>query len=223
MLGVYFGNVLTTCTRSATLADVANEPSAVQLLWPDPESGPWEVTIYWRAQHGVPTPVGLDIKSWREWGGRLPRPTDDVAFPPVTGRLMRELPVGQLVEKTLDLWAQHLHPEWDPVHNPMEADTLDQFVALQPMWSEYVQQLEKEREAVDSNMRHGRDLGDDHYRRVAGIYATAVQAGERPTQKVADTLTISKSAAAKQVARARKRGFLPSTSRGRVGRLTEEL
>lgn len=199
-------------------------PSPVSALWPDPTSGPWEVTIYWRAQHGVPTPVGVELKTWRgNWADtRLPRPTDNVEFPPVTGRLLRELPVGRLVETTLARWTQFLHPEWDPTLNPMEAD-LEGFMKLSPRMAELISESEPERQAVDGGRKHGRGLGSTHYERVAQVYKEAVRLGQSPVQSVAEAFQVSKSNAAKYVARAREQGFLPQTTRGRVGPIETEL
>jgi transposase len=50
---------------------------------------------------------------------------------------------------------------------------------------------------------------------VAEVYRDAWARGEPPTRGVADHFTISKSAAAKQVAKAREMGLLPPTSRGK--------
>lgn len=51
---------------------------------------------------------------------------------------------------------------------------------------------------------------------VARIYTEAWRKGEPPTKAVAEALGISRSAAAKQVARARALGFIATTERGRA-------
>lgn len=207
---------------------MADPPRETSVLWPDPDQGPWLVKVWWRAQHGVPTPVGLSLTSWtddeRASGPHnlLPSPTDDVALPRVDGQLVRRLPVGELVEttrtalqgvltETLAGAVQHL-VELQPAHRAVAEARLQN-------WTEQTQDL---REALDSG-RRGRDLGDDHYREVAAVYAQALQDGRPPTKAVQEHFTVEKSTAAKKVARARERGFLPKTTRGRVGPVTEEL
>lgn len=49
---------------------------------------------------------------------------------------------------------------------------------------------------------------------VPAIYCLARAAGDNPTQAVADELKIGRSAAAQRVARARRAGLLPATTRG---------
>ena len=50
----------------------------------------------------------------------------------------------------------------------------------------------------------------------AALYASALSVGQHPTAAVAAGLNISRSAAAKRVARARALGLLPATTRGKV-------
>jgi len=52
---------------------------------------------------------------------------------------------------------------------------------------------------------------------VAAVYRQAWEDGRSPTQAVADHFSISQSAAAKRVSRARQVGYLPLTTRGRPG------
>lgn len=65
----------------------------------------------------------------------------------------------------------------------------------------------------------GRPLqyGHDHLVRVASIYREAWTAGGHPTKTVAQRLHMSRSAAAKWVAKARDAGLLAPTERGRAG------
>lgn len=217
------GNVMTERFRTDTLEGVATPPRAVELgLWPDPKVGPWRVIVWWRAQHGVPVPVGIQVTSWVEHEERrltgahntLPGAEDDVPLPALTGQLVRSMPVGKFIEQTNALWWQLLHThEQTPVPPEWQAS-----------WEAWQAESASERAAVDGGRRAGtRDLGDDHYREVARIYAEAVRRREPPTKAVAEAFTIEKSSAAKQVARARERGFLPKTTRGRVGNIKEEL
>jgi hypothetical protein len=56
---------------------------------------------------------------------------------------------------------------------------------------------------------------DEGLRAVAEEYQRAYAAGEAPTKAVARAFKLSRSGAAKRVARARERGFLPKTEQGR--------
>jgi len=65
-----------------------------------------------------------------------------------------------------------------------------------------------------------REWGDDHYRKVAAIYAIAWRSGEAPTQAVErhpDFAPISHSTAARWVRECRKRGFLGKTEKRVAG------
>ena len=204
------GNVQTNRSRLAIIESMATPPRETDFLWPSPSAGPWWVKIWWRSQHGMPVPVGLSLKSWvtheesraTGWHNALPGPEDDVAFPAITGKMLRALPFGEFIETTHQQYAN--------------------LVNL-PSWRNWPGSA-ADRAALSSGRRVGtRDLGDDHYEQVAQIYRDAVQQREKPTMAVAQAFTISKSAAAKQVARARERGFLPPTSRGVVGPTKEGL
>jgi hypothetical protein len=56
-----------------------------------------------------------------------------------------------------------------------------------------------------------RQYGPDHWAQVVTIYSDAYGAGLPPTKAVADTFQVSRSTAAKWVARARRDGLLPKT------------
>lgn len=196
------------------------------------------IDLWWRVQRGVPTPVGISILGWtpsaaelheaadEQQGfeeGELPRPLpalprsdSEVEFPRITRTMMRELPVTELFESAREALVELL-----TLDVPENVD----FSAVpggEALLERLRQQVEPERASL-AKPRGGRDLGDDHYREVAQVYKAAVAAGDSPTKAVADHFTVSKSSAAKKVARARERDFLPPTSRGRVGPLTKEL
>lgn len=217
------GNVLLNRSRLVRLLPVAVEPRETDLLWPDPQTGPWWITTWWRVQHGVPTPVGFQLKSWvtypddaRRVGTHhnLPTSTEDVELPRIDGQLLRSLPVGGILTTLREQLAEYLNQNRDQTHWPEE--WLQKFA----QWRD---DTAEERAAFNSTRKPGRDLGDAHYRETAAVYAAAVEDGKAPTVAVAAHFHVSKSAAAKKVARARERGFLPPTTRGRVGPLTEEL
>jgi hypothetical protein len=216
------GNVLTYRFRPNRLACMALAPRETDFLWPDPKRGPWWVKIWWRLQHGVPVPVGLSLKSWvedEEAGtsgphNYLPGPRDDVALPQVDGKLLRSMPFGRMLADSRLQLLERLRHRVDDSRWPQ---------AWRDALAEWRQRVQPELDAVERGRRGGRDLGDDHYRHVAQVYAQAVQAGRPPTVAVAEQFQVEKSSAAKKVARARERGFLPPTTRGRIGRLTGEV
>jgi hypothetical protein len=67
--------------------------------------------------------------------------------------------------------------------------------------------------------RTGRPVerGPEHLAQVAKVYRDAFRAGERPTKVVAETWKVSRTTAAKWVARAREAGLLGPTTQRRAG------
>jgi len=69
-----------------------------------------------------------------------------------------------------------------------------------------------------ASRRRYRRLDDEFLARVAGIYGEAVEAGEPPTQAVADradVVVVSYDTAKRWVAKAAERGYLPKGRQGR--------
>jgi hypothetical protein len=200
--------------------DDPTAPFPGSVLWPDPSEGPWLVTVDWRIQFGVPTPVGLSIRSYTsgkpsEAGLPLPGPLDPIAFDRLEGRTLKALPFASIVRDTMDAAKSRAAREITRLDRAREASSAagDHLAAGA---------IRYKRGSADQVIKaeltpHGRDLGDAHYAEVARIYRLAAGTGA-PTRAVAEHFTIDKSTAAKQVARARARGFLPPTTRGRVGR-----
>lgn len=172
------------------------------LRWPDPEQGPWLVQIAWRDVDGLPIPVGMILRQVESDGGSKK----------VDGQVLRQLPFARLAQRTR---AQLIEGNsksaawWGTAANTAaNADA----------------RAEAEREAQDSRSFvesldvsvRPRFYDDNHYGEVARIYRANSHPGGKPTKAVQDALHLSKSAAAKQVARARARGLLePSSGRGR--------
>ncbi len=210
-------------------------PLSGTVLWTDPATGSqWAVTVSWQEQGGVPTPVGVQLSSWRSANSstlELPEYTAEVDLPRVDGTVLRRLPLAQLAQESRARVAEimssvaessrrsaarldALPPEvraqmpadlFDPTAQRLAADTLERFA-----------------HAYEDRPRGGRDLGDAHYAEVAAVYRQAVVDGRPPTKAVEDHFQVAKSSAAKKVARARERGFLPANpGKGRIGRLTD--
>ncbi len=225
------GNVWTTRTRCVHTVVMADPPHKTAILWPDPDVGPWLVQVWWRAQHGVPTPVGISLTSWADdpeasGAHQLPRGTDEVALPRLDGQVVRALPVGQVLDRARRQLRDQLAAAQATAREQLQAvderNTPARHAVAQARLQTVVERTSDLRVALDSG-RRGRDLGDEHYREVAVVYARALQEGRRPTKAVQEHFTVEKSTAAKKVARARERGFLPKTTRGRVGQVTEGL
>lgn len=221
------GNVLLMRSRPGMVPGMAERPDSGTILWPDAQAGPWAITVWWRVQYGAPVPVGLSIRSWCDGDetavdAALPPMDADVEFPRVDGLLLRRLPVKQLAAGALtqirSKSMRRAHELASEVTAGLAGNTPDL--------------LQQDVDRVQRHLDHhqsfapaprGRDMGDDHYREVAKVYVDALATG-KPTTAVAKHFQVEKSTAAKKVARARKRGFLPPTSgRGRAGRATEDL
>jgi hypothetical protein len=195
------------------------------VLWPDETTGPWAVRVFFSIQDLVPVPVGISITSWRaqdadQWPTRhLPEPLwAGGSLPRVDGVLLRRLPVAELVRRAQKQIANdlnaHLLRYTTELTDAGEVSEAELRAALA---------MQAAVDIMDGKRRGGRDLGDEHYREVAAVYAAALQTGEPPTKAVQQRFGIEKSSAAKQVARARERGFLPrSPGRGRTGGLKGE-
>ncbi len=203
------------------MTGMALPPRVVDVLWPDRLRGPWWCHVSWRLQHGIPTPVGIEVRSWvtpqearvSGWHNNLPDAAADVDLPRIDGQTMRNLPWGAIIEASREAMTDLL--ERDPDTSDWPAEWVKGLAA----WRD---DTAAERNALREG-RRGRDLGNGHYREVAEVYARAVQAGQPPTMAVAAHFQVEKSSAAKKVARARERGLLPPTTRGRIGRLREEV
>ncbi len=120
---------------------------------------------------------------------------------PITAALLRKFPVGELMasarrhHKDLERWIAESIPE------------------------QRTEALERA-EAWEGSMagRSGpKGYGAAHFAEVAVIYREEAMRGNKPTQAVADHFVVSKSAAAKWVARARTMGLLPAAQKGKAG------
>lgn len=65
--------------------------------------------------------------------------------------------------------------------------------------------------------RSGSPLTDDHLRQVAELYRAAVKRGDPPDETIAREMHAARSTAARWVAKARERGILGPSVRGRAG------
>jgi hypothetical protein len=192
-----------------------------EMLWPDAKRGPWYVRANWVEIDGRPECAGLNI-----WKGARQDPRNIVGYlelprttpAPIGAAELRTLPIGTIIN-TLRQQAAQL----DAIH---QKQTADAFVA-NPKWARAAPDTKKALLAPVSTEwdkpRRGRprDYGDEHFAEVARVYVDAWQgsAAQSPTQAVADHFGagVTRSAAAKWVARARAMGMLGPALRGRAG------
>ena len=206
-------------------------PHTSKALWPDPEHGPFRLRIYWGMVEGRVECVGFELTSVRnpdmpwdpsygdpddpetrrkmqepgDWSvaGWEPNPT------PITTSLLRRLNLAGIVEQTKK-WTADFHEYWLTVHPQKFADI-----------TRREEELESLRRLRGDKGRRGR-YGPDHWAAVARTYLRAYEFGEPPTQAVAEKFSVSKSTAAKWVAKARKLGLLGETTKGKAGGIRRE-
>jgi hypothetical protein len=203
-------------------------PHTSKALWPDQDTGPFRLRLYWGIVDGRVECVGLELTSvrnpdmpwdasygdpekpetWRkmdepgEWSppGFAPDPT------PVTTSLLRSLNLHTIVEDTKQ-WTADFHEYFLTRHPELLADL-----------SRDISRREEELEAVQrlrGKKRRGR-YGPDHWASVARTYLRALPTGA-PTTAVAKKFSVSKSTAAKWVRKTRDLGFLGETQKGKAG------
>jgi len=171
--------------------------------WPRP-AGRWPVKIHIETSSGVPRVVGISVGStahdarWLDWDSRRGRErTSEEA-----GKLLRELPELTTADlRTLQLPA-------------LLAEASKRFVDHYYA-QEHIADLDvaKERVAVFAQRARRWDL--DHFKEVARIYTAAYP--DEPTKAVAEALGLTRTTAAKHVARCRELGLLGRTVKGRAG------
>jgi transposase len=144
-------------------------------------------------------------------------PTEEAATGVVTASLLRELPAGRLIADakrteayTARTWAAS--KERDPELR-QAARVAGIEAATVRYWKSRRDKARRQLSAIEKS-RGGRPrLYDaDHFAEVAQVYLAG---GDTPTIAVAAHFYLSRSAAAKQVARARKLGLLAETTKGK--------
>jgi hypothetical protein len=139
---------------------------------------------------------------------------------PLTSSALRKLPFGTFVDDARRGYREGVHrgasmdPDaagWAPGLSRKDREALAS--ASRADARERLGRLELD----DERRRFGRPraYGAEHYAKVAEIYTAAWRQGGNPTMEVAERFQTSRSAAAKWVARARHKGLLPLTTKGR--------
>lgn len=166
------------------------KPISTRRLWPHPKNGPWIVDLTWMEIDGRFECVGAAIRSCAVDAGDMDFTGD---LRPVTTTAWRDVPIAGIIDEE-----RQLHHDWlaSKAANPVP---------------ELRDKIERWSPVSRPGPRPKHNLGE-----VATVYTTAWRAGTPPTKAVADELNVSRSAAAKLVARARTEGLLPATDKGRA-------
>jgi transposase len=129
--------------------------------------------------------------------------TPDAPEPePVTASAIRSVPLQRLIDKALAEETKNLR-RW--ARRAGDSDSGD-----------YLQARAAAAEAsLPRAQGRPREYSEEHFKEVADAYTRAWKIGDRPTKAVAEQWQVSRSTAAKWVARARATGLLPATERGR--------
>lgn len=173
-------------------------------LWPDPKTGPWLVQLRFRFIDGRPECVGIEITSSVEHDESLNRMFPDLVPTRLTATGVREVPFGELVARERQRTAESLREgAADPLNFPQESELMQRFAAE---WAE-----------GSKGRGRPREYGPDHWAEVANEYRRALAESDAPTKAVAQRWNVTKSAAAKWVARTRSMGLLPPARKGYPG------
>lgn len=211
-----------------------------EILWPDPESGPYLIRLEVTELNGRLECIAVEMQtlfflpvtakdlpslvertkamltgdSVEPSARRRPMRADPPA--PVTALALRSVPLGKLVNEFLERLREN------PIlaSQRLVSGTADDFRdAANELASRHTESEAEVIQQLASEPRRGgrKGYGDDHYATVAEVYATAWADGVHPTKAVAEHWLIAKTTAAKWVSRARDLGFLEPTTRGRPG------
>ncbi|MQA82929.1 MAG: hypothetical protein GEV10_31500 [Streptosporangiales bacterium] len=179
------------------------------------------VLIEWEAIRGRAEPVSITVRSVQPSDPPKRSVTRELAaaghaVAGVSATSVRKLGIGDMVDalrpQVAEEWRswRRRHPDQRPEpikHGDRKVWSLDALLASSA-------------EPFAAKAGRGLALEPDIYVEAARVYKEAY-ATRSPTQAVADHFTISKDAAAKRVARARERGLLPRTTRGKSNAVAE--
>lgn len=128
----------------------------------------------------------------------------------VGGEMLRRIPVARLLRMAVTAAARKLEPKREGEPDPDEPWVRD-MPSTERM--EFYRDYAKGARAP----RRGSLLTDENLRQVAELYRAAIKRGDPPTQMVAEAMHVARSTAARWVGKARERGFLGPSMRGRAG------
>lgn len=174
--------------------------------WPDEGKGPYRLALHFAVVEGRLECVGLEVGHRSE--ARMEFGPDSFALKPITSTLLRDIRLGELVER----YIQDPNFEWRLEHDAAATEYLPEFEEIMTRASQVLETLVS---AKQKKPRGRPALPPEHYVDVARIYTEAYQRGLKPTKAVQEELSVSKSTAAKWVSRCRELGLLPLTRRGK--------
>jgi hypothetical protein len=158
----------------------------------------------------------------------------------VTASMMRELPLARLARYAM-LGVAHRVNEGPVVPSdfrdgpggsyrigPGETELGDLYgvyiidtPAWEDLWSEHMQALAAQAERASTATRRNR-ITDEHLERVAHVYRRAIAERRPPKKAVREAWHVSEATAGRYIMRARERGYLGNTRRGKKGELDEK-
>lgn len=160
--------------------------------WPDERKGPLEITLHWALVDGRAECVGVTVMR-------------GVFFHTSAFEYRDLLDTGAIAARGAGLKATDLRL---PVADFIERDRAKIVARFSGEWDDRQQEWWAGAGAV---------RGGPTYAAIAQTYSSAWARGEHPTAAVASEFGVSKSTAAKWVAKCRERGLLAPTERGRAG------
>ncbi len=170
----------------------------VTTRWSHPELGAWDIGLAFAVVNQRLECIGVDLRSVPD--GASPAGDHASLQRPITALLMRAIPWIRIVESERRALLSGDGP----------------FDGLEAPDPRSRQAAEKWHATVGRSGRRPR-YGPEHFEEVARVYSDAWQRREAPTKAVAEHWTVSKSTAAKWVARTRDLGLLGPTRRGKAG------
>lgn len=174
--------------------------ATADVAWTDPAGRKWNITTEWAEIDGRAECVGVRIASFQPYTGSgegLIEAADFRDVVAIKSTTLRAFPISVIEEARRRMARFPLDERAsDPVRRARDA-----FRAPRP----------RSLTGADGKpMPTAEALGE-----VARVYSDSWRAGADPTKTVAETFTLTRSAAAKRVARARDAGLLPKTKQGR--------
>lgn len=144
--------------------------------------------------------------------------------PALTGELLRRLPLHRVLQVTATAIAfeqgRHKVSDIDPLDvlglKPDEDGKVELRTPVRWGGRDAMGAVMKAHEQAVRAPRRGSRIADAQLRTVASVYREALRTGAPPAEAVKDELGVPRSTAGRWVAEARRRGFLPATTRGRA-------
>jgi hypothetical protein len=174
-----------------------------QALWAKESGVAWTVTYHWAITDDQVTCVGIDLRGFEEEDPRHARARKPVpvaggaGFRRVPASLPRQIPLAKLMEQAAK--AAVAGRKIQSAGSTSRTAKMRRDVTL----------FERRRKAGRRPL-----YDDDHFRAVADAYRESRTT--HPTEDVAGRFHVTRSAAAKWVARARDKGYHPPAKRGRA-------